>query len=89
MMRGVINSDKTEILLLGPKAVRCKLSDSAVNLDGLSVSCAAVKDLGEMTEYYKLFKVLQYLSKYLVYYILRITEYRLCVAVKIYIYSAT
>ncbi len=43
----LLNSDKTEILLLGPRVARSNLSDHMVTLDGLSVSsCAAVKDLG-------------------------------------------
>lgn len=37
----------TDVLVLGPRAARCKLSDYMVFLDGLSVSpCAEVKDLG-------------------------------------------
>ncbi|XP_017330014.2 heterogeneous nuclear ribonucleoprotein A0a isoform X1 [Ictalurus punctatus] len=43
----LLNSDKTEILLLGPRVARSNLSDHMVTLDGLSVSsCTAVKDLG-------------------------------------------
>ncbi|KAF4085663.1 hypothetical protein AMELA_G00097960 [Ameiurus melas] len=43
----LLNSDKTEILLLGPRVARSNLSDHMVTLDGLSVSsCSAVKDLG-------------------------------------------
>ncbi|KAI5086287.1 hypothetical protein C0J45_1051, partial [Silurus meridionalis] len=43
----LLNSDKTEVLLLGPHAARSKLSDYVASLDGVSVSaCTAVKDLG-------------------------------------------
>ncbi|XP_060793313.1 uncharacterized protein LOC132896480 isoform X1 [Neoarius graeffei] len=43
----LLNSDKTEVLVLGPHAARSKFSDYTVTLDGLSVSShAAVKDLG-------------------------------------------
>ncbi|XP_053536545.1 uncharacterized protein LOC128632878 [Ictalurus punctatus] len=43
----LFNSDKTEILVLGPRVARDKLSDHMVTLDGLSISsCTAVKDLG-------------------------------------------
>ncbi|KAI5085265.1 hypothetical protein C0J45_6403, partial [Silurus meridionalis] len=43
----LLNSDKTEVLLLGPHAARNKLSDYVASLDGVSVSaCTAVKDLG-------------------------------------------
>ncbi|KAF4073148.1 hypothetical protein AMELA_G00255510, partial [Ameiurus melas] len=43
----LLNSDKTEILLLGPRVARSNLPDYTVTLDGLSVSsCTAVKDLG-------------------------------------------
>ncbi len=43
----LLNSDKTEILLLGSRVARNKLSDHMVTLDGLPVSsCVAVKDLG-------------------------------------------
>ena len=43
----LLNSDKTEVLVLGPHAARSKLSDYIITLDDLSVSsCAAVKDLG-------------------------------------------
>ncbi|XP_053477756.1 uncharacterized protein LOC128605914 [Ictalurus furcatus] len=42
----LLNSDKTEILLLGSRVARNNLSDHMVTLDGLSVStCTAVKDL--------------------------------------------
>ncbi|XP_030638841.1 uncharacterized protein LOC115819469 [Chanos chanos] len=42
-----LNSEKTEVLVLGTRAARSKLSDRIVTLDGLSFSsCAAVKDLG-------------------------------------------
>ncbi|KAI5097846.1 hypothetical protein C0J45_11573, partial [Silurus meridionalis] len=41
----LLNSDKTEVLLLGPHAAKSKLSDYAASLDGVSV-CTAVKDLG-------------------------------------------
>ncbi|XP_060758375.1 uncharacterized protein LOC132869034, partial [Neoarius graeffei] len=43
----LLNSDKTEVLVLGPHKARSKFSDYTVTLDGLSVSSrAAVKDLG-------------------------------------------
>ncbi|KAI5089818.1 hypothetical protein C0J45_19953, partial [Silurus meridionalis] len=45
----LLNSDKTEVLLLGPHAARSKLSDYVASLDGVSVSvsaCTAVKYLG-------------------------------------------
>ncbi|XP_060760437.1 uncharacterized protein LOC132870681, partial [Neoarius graeffei] len=43
----LLNSDKTEVLVLGPHTARSKFSDYTVTLDGLSVSSrAAVKDLG-------------------------------------------
>ncbi|XP_058233510.1 probable RNA-directed DNA polymerase from transposon BS isoform X2 [Hemibagrus wyckioides] len=43
----LLNSDKTEVLVLGPHAARSELSDYRVTVDGLSVSsCPAVKVLG-------------------------------------------
>jgi len=43
----LLNSDKTEVLVIGPQAARSKLSDHTVILNGLSVpSSATVKDLG-------------------------------------------
>lgn len=43
----ILNTDKTDILLLVPQAARSKLSGYILSLDGLSVmSCAAMKDFG-------------------------------------------
>ncbi|KAK3574930.1 hypothetical protein QTP86_019815 [Hemibagrus guttatus] len=43
----LLNSDKTEVLVLGPHAARSKFSDYRITVDGVSVSsCPAVKDLG-------------------------------------------
>ena len=45
----LLNSDKTEVIVLGPKHLRDKLADRNFALDGITVaSKAAVKNLGVM-----------------------------------------
>ena len=43
----LLNSDKTEIMVVGPKSLRHKLSAYMPNIDGISItSSAVIKDLG-------------------------------------------
>ena len=43
----LLNSDKTEIMVVGPKSLRQNLSAHMLNIDGISItSSAVIKDLG-------------------------------------------
>ena len=43
----LLNSGKTEILVVSPKSIRNKMPDISLHLDGVSVaSSAAIKNLG-------------------------------------------
>lgn len=49
----LLNSDKTEVLSLGPHAARNKLSDDMLTLDDLFVfSCSPVKDLAVIIDFF-------------------------------------
>ena len=43
----MLNSDKTEVIVLGPKHLRNSLSTDIVTLDGIAVACrTTVRNLG-------------------------------------------
>lgn len=43
----LLNPSKTEIIVVGPKSQRCKISDYMLNIDGISIaSSAIIKNLG-------------------------------------------